>query len=684
MFEPEDIDRYEALICEAKLMALEKRGLLELDKLYSKYSDLLDELFDDKFKAVGFVTAVEKECGDGVKVNLRWHGLEPLGEFKLGNLNKLRPYRVKILSSKRVFEKDQFSNINEKCVGFMDLNGERFRYEAPWELPLDELTVWAIPWPHEKKDGLVDIRFKILGYEEVYADYGLASVQVVEDAFRDLKSIRDYYVKIVGEDVNVALSVLALASRLNKIRDFWIMGVVVQGQSSSGKSYLMSNILKPWSLLGKVEEFTRFTGPYLERKFSNLDRNLDDVIFAIYELFSNTPQQLHLTLSEGKLRVGLIDKETGDPIEFNFEGMPFLFSTTPMEGIRTDLKNRIVNISMDESDEQTRRITDFETKLGEDPEFAETIQRLDEVNMRRLAKFINGLEKKYVLVPYAQELKNALTFYDVKLRRDWKKLISLLHASALLFQEHRPKITLSSGEEAVVATEEDFENLLYIMPAFEETLINLPKRHQKLLKIMIEEGQDEYTVRDLVILANKRGWRIGDRWVRDILSELAAEGIVAKDESGRAHKYQVVKQPGKIEFGKVKLPVLRRLAEFYRARGMESEYLELTRKYPEIRENPASEGRSRGIGEEPEVEVNTQRMETNTMDKGLGEGSESPVPLPVDGENPVSGARNPGKPGNSGTSGSLPNIPDSGLSGFIKAPGGSPHAGARGGEEVDA
>ncbi|MHC1624045.1 MAG: hypothetical protein ACXQTR_05595 [Candidatus Methanospirareceae archaeon] len=654
---PGDVEKYESLVAWAQLM-MREQGVINIDKLYVEYKDLIDQIFDNKIYAHNFLNQVRE---DGQAPRLVWHGLEPLTEFKISNLRKLRPYRVKILSCKRVFIKNEYNNIEEKIIGFLELNGERFRYAAPYELPVDELVVWAIPEVKERKNDMVDIMFEIWGYEEVYSDAGLTSIQVLDDEFKDLKSIRDCYVKIVDEDVNVALSVLALASRLNKLRDFWVMGIILQGRSSSGKSYLMSNILKPWSLLGKVEEFTRFTGAYLERKFSNLNRNLDDVIFAIYELFSNTPQQLHLTLSEGKLKVGVVDKETGEPIEFEFEGMPFMFSTTPMEGIREDLRNRIINISIDESDEQTKKILEFETKLAKDPNFADNINRIDELNMRRLAKYIDSLEKKYVIVPYADRLFEALTFWDVKLRRDWKKLLSLLHASALLFQKRRPKITLENGEEAVVATLEDFDNLLYIMPAFEETITNLPKHCKMLFEIMKKEGADEYTIKDLTVLVNRYDWKIGDNRVRQILKELAAMGLVAVDESGRPHKYSIIRDYERIDLAKIRQAVIQDLMSFAEKHGIEIS--EMIRNGGDSRENPDPEAQKPETDNICETEIEIQRMERN-------DGS-IPISISQKDENRDSEAQNPGKLENQEISDDFTcfNSP------LIKAPLESPQAG---------
>ena len=679
IFTPEDLGKYESMIVESALM-MKNKGLVEMGQLYAKYLDVLEEVMDDAVKAGNFLSRVWNECGKPPKL-AGSEILEPFNDFRITNLGKLRPYHVRILSCKRVFTKNYRNEVEEKIIGFLELNGERFRYTAPYELPVDELVVWAIPVAKEKKknNDMLQIVFEVWGYEEIYGDYGLTSVEVLDEEFRDLKSIRECYVKIVDEDVNIALSVLALASRLNKQRDFWIMGIVLQGKSSSGKSYLMSNVLRPWSLLGKVYEFTRFTGAYLERKFSNINHNLDDTIFAIYELFSNTPQQLHLTLSEGKLRVGVVDKETGEPIEFEFQGMPFMFSTTPMEGIREDLRNRIINISIDESDEQTKKILEFETRLAKDPNYADNINKLNESNMRRLAKYIGSLEKKYVIVPYADRLFEALTFWDVKLRRDWKKLLSLLHASALLFQKHRPKIKLENGEEAVVATLEDFENLLYVMPAFEETLIDLTKKEKLLFEIMRNENAEEYSTKELVILAHRHGWRVSDRRIRQVLDDLIGKGYVVVEKRGQSNYYSIVRNYEKVELEKVKDKVVEDLKAFAEKHGLEDS--EIFGNLDDSAEKPASKPQKREIDHSEETEIETQRVSSNSIETGLATTLSIPVSISSESEKPASNPQNAEISGNREISENFQTFRNDPTP-FINSPIGSPQAGARN-KEVD-
>jgi hypothetical protein len=352
----------------------------------------------------------------------------------------------------------------------------------------------------------------------------------------------------------VKLALLALASRLNLNRDFWVMGIVVQGESSAGKSYFVDNVLQPFRLLKRVEEFTRFTGAFLERKFRG--RNMDECILTIYELFENTPQQLHLTLSEGRLRVGIVDRETGEPVEYEFEGQPFLFSTTPLEGLRPDLRNRLIVTSVDESDEQTNRIIEFQTRLASDAELAAALKQKQAEGAEAVAAWFKSLKPAYVAVPWAEKLREAVTFSSVKLRRDWRKFIALIQASALLFQHERQTFE-KDGKRFVVADRRDFENVLSVMPAFKQTLQNVTETQRLILDIM--DSSLTWTTSELTKAMNAKGRRMSSKRVRRILEELEELGfVVVTRNPGKENIYEKVGGYREVDFNRLLdiIPVL--------------------------------------------------------------------------------------------------------------------------------
>ncbi|MEM2189738.1 MAG: hypothetical protein QXG35_10490, partial [Nitrososphaerota archaeon] len=125
---------------------------------------------------------------------------------------------------------------------------------------------------------------------------------------RNMDEVRRLFPRIVGEDDNVKLMILALFSLKLREPSERLMGVIIEASNSAGKSYLAREILKPLRPLDLVLEFTRMTGAFLERKFSG--QNLDRKILFMQEL-NGAPAQLHLTLSEGRLHVGITERVDG-------------------------------------------------------------------------------------------------------------------------------------------------------------------------------------------------------------------------------------------------------------------------------------------------------------------------------------------------------------------------------------
>jgi len=451
-------------------------------------------------------------------------GAELKNEITPADIDALVAANARILSCRkvwRVYEQNGSRYVKIVYVGKLEIGNDTFVYESRVPVPTDRRKVLLSPTIHEKKNR---VYMRLIAFEQqqdLNTDWSPAT----------LADLRACFPMLVGEDINVYLALLALASRLNLNKDFWVMGLVVQGESSSGKSYFLQNILRPFAYLNRVEEFTRFTGAYLERKFKG--RNMDEVILAIYELQEDTPQQLHLSLSEGRLRVGLVDRETGSAIEYEFEGMPFLASTTPLESLRPDLRNRVIVTAIDESEEQTKRILNFETSLASDGFKAYQLKKEAEEKARQFAAYFKKLQPAIVIVPFAEKLYERLTFYSTKLRRDWKKLLALIQASALLFQ-HQRKTEERDGVRVIYADLRDLQNLLAVMPAFMSTLRNLTDAQAKVLSYLSKDFA--VTVRDITQKALEDGWAVSARRIRAILEELEVLGYIIVDRDQRPYR----------------------------------------------------------------------------------------------------------------------------------------------------
>jgi hypothetical protein len=518
--------------------ALDENGILDGVKFFSKSMGFL--------KVADLLSLIQGKCKKRLTA-VKFDGVQVVDEIQPEHFLHYVPVSANIISCKRVIAaRSVLEYPKTYYTGILEVNSDRFRYISFSKLPTGRLKLVVYPVMYEWKKKVIPV-LEVLGFEKPPEPRASITPHNLDD-------LRALYPMLVGEDVNVKLALLALASRLNLNRDFWVMGIVVQGESSAGKSYFVDNVLQPFRLLKRVEEFTRFTGAFLERKFRG--RNMDECILTIYELFENTPQQLHLTLSEGRLRVGIVDRETGEPVEYEFEGQPFLFSTTPLEGLRPDLRNRLIVTSVDESDEQTNRIIEFQTRLAADAEMAAALKQKQAEGAEALAAWFKSLKPAYVTVPWAEKLREAVTFSSVKLRRDWRKFIALIQASALLFQHERQTFE-KNGNRFVVADRRDFENVLSVMPAFKQTLQNVTETQRLILDVM--DSNLTWTTSELTKAVNAKGRRMSSKRVRRILEELEELGyVVVTRNPGKENIYEKVGGYKEVEFSRLLdiIPVL--------------------------------------------------------------------------------------------------------------------------------
>jgi len=367
---------------------------------------------------------------------------------------------------------------------------------------------------------------------------------------QNLSELRDLFPGIAGEDLNVQLVILSLFSTKLKDPESRIMGVIVESSNSAGKSHLVKEILKPLRPLENgqlILEFSRLTGPYLERKFKDAD--LDGRILYIQELNSN-PSQLHIMLSEGRLKIGITERENGRfvPIEYEVNGTPFLIVTSANWRWQDypDLAHRCILINLDEGREQTFRIIEHHAGIESNYIYKRRFEEF-KVGCSKLFRMLWERTPKFddVIIPFLSiivERLKAINEPDTKLRRDFRKLTSLIKASAIIFWPYRIMLKENAGninERLLLVA--DFQDLLNVLPlvesSFQQILTNLNEKERHILELMKE--QDEWTYVELAKVS-----KISSSTLRHkIIPNLEAKGYVIVDREGRSHKIMLAKSP---------------------------------------------------------------------------------------------------------------------------------------------
>lgn len=344
---------------------------------------------------------------------------------------------------------------------------------------------------------------------------------------------------IIGEDENKLTLWIIAASSHTKFN----LSAVVNGGSSSGKSWLKSKVLQ---YFGNVKSFHRVTKAALDR----LGTDLTNVILDIEELRGSEAAQptLRVALSEGKLCLLSTTRDEDGHIcteEVKIEGTPTFITTCTTTNIDDELLNRLFMISIDESVKHTKEIIKFEAEkyhlLGassdEDSEkpdniFCEIIKELQPITRIEIP-YLNFLADKFPQ-PSGLEQSNGP-------RRDFKKLIYLIGVVAWLHQKQRTIISKTGVlNRAVLASPIDFQLVWTLCrDSFLSTLYRLTKRHEEVLALFKPED-----VKATASVAADLG--ISEDRTRVFLRGLVRRGYLSENDSQKTHTF-TLKQEKKLD-----------------------------------------------------------------------------------------------------------------------------------------
>jgi hypothetical protein len=401
--------------------------------------------------------------------------------------------------------------------------------------------------------------------EEVDGVRAWGILKILRESWRpSLQDVRKLFPDIVGEDDNVKLSILSLFTLKLEKADERIMGLVVLGRNSSGKSYFSKSMLDP--LRDMVDEFTRMTGPFIERKFR--EKDFDGRIIFLQEA-GDIPSQLHISLSEGKLRIGIAERDGSSfkAVEVEARGQPFFWTTSFRESLSQSILDRCIEIFMDESEEQTKKISVFHAMLNSDYFLKEDFEKFKNgcCRMFRTHVWDAAPDRCSVVIPFMNVIAREFEKYevDVKFRRDFNKMMALIKGHAILRWRDRFKVDLESGEAIprgepksieeffkrdvkpkllIVAEWEDFYEVYKLMEtSFKPTLTSLSHRDRKIIEAL-REIQNEPETSTYTTLHRKTG--IPSSTIRHVnIPRLEKLGYVMVDRDVKPHKITLVKDP---------------------------------------------------------------------------------------------------------------------------------------------
>lgn len=232
---------------------------------------------------------------------------------------------------------------------------------------------------------------------------------------------------LVGEDRNAKILYLALTTRLFDRP----VSVAIKGPSSGGKSYTVEAVLKFFPTTAYWERTAMS-----DRVLAYSDEDFRHRHLVIYEAAGMTSDfanyLIRSLLSEGRILYELVEK-TKDGLRARLiekEGPTGLIVTTTATKLHAENETRLLSLAVKDTPDQTKAIL-RPLARGNETEAA--------VQFGRWQAFQNSLQagERRVVVPFADRLADLVPPVAVRLRRDFRLLLTLIQAHALLHRERR-------------------------------------------------------------------------------------------------------------------------------------------------------------------------------------------------------------------------------------------------------
>ncbi len=246
-----------------------------------------------------------------------------------------------------------------------------------------------------------------------------------------------------GEADIPKLIYLALQTRRSKRPG----SIVIKGPSGSGKSFSLNTALK----FVPPQTYEYFSG-MSERAIIYSGLNLQNRHLVIGEAAGLTSGPgrafLRQLISEDAVRyltVQSTDKGVHGKELPPIQGPCGLIVTTTANGLHPEDESRMLSVNMPESSEQIKRALLSQAK-GEKEK-----QQPDLTRWHRFDDYISA-NVAPIIIPFAEDLANALPTTHFRVQRDFPQVLSLIQAHALLHMCTRPKTP--DGE--VLATLDDY------------------------------------------------------------------------------------------------------------------------------------------------------------------------------------------------------------------------------------
>jgi hypothetical protein len=272
-----------------------------------------------------------------------------------------------------------------------------------------------------------------------------ATVHTLADAERILDRFADDVGKagLAGEERAAKLVYLVLTSRLLDRP----ISAVLKAPSAAGKSYLVDLVLRFFP----PSAFYTVTG-MSERALVYSEEPLAHRTIVVYEAAGLSgdgfaPYFLRTLLSEGHLRYETVETQAkGKPkgVVLEREGPTGAILTTTRVKLDPELETRLLSIPVTDSAAQTKAVMYALADDGGEPEI--------DLQWLALQRQMETEEDRRVAIPFARDLADAIPPAATRLRRDFRAILDLMRAHAILHRATRER----DDDGRVVASIDDY------------------------------------------------------------------------------------------------------------------------------------------------------------------------------------------------------------------------------------
>jgi DNA primase len=369
---------------------------------------------------------------------------------------------------------------------------------------------------------------------------------LLDQAARDIDALG-----YVGEEVNKRLLCLVAVSR--KLED--PLSAIVLSQSGAGKSGL-TEVIERLCPPEDVVLLTRLTPQslyYTEPGF--LDRKL----VIVEERYGSIEADYSIRVLQSRKKLiaaaPLKDPQTGNLRTklFTVEARAAFIEATTASSVNHENATRCFELSMDETEEQTRRIHERQRILR--TERGLELKHQAEAITRRHWNAQRLLEPLLVVIPFADRLSFPSSW--MRTRRDHARFLNLIEVSAFLHQHQRQR----SASGAVIASLADYETAYALAgEVLRETLADVkrPLRDAyRRVQGLVETNGGTVSRREI-----REALRVPDstvrRWLQDLVDFEYLALVQAESErggQGKTVRYRLLdREPQENELGGLLTP----------------------------------------------------------------------------------------------------------------------------------